>query len=47
VPWSCTQTYFEHTTTSRLHDYVVVSLDRDLSAFLSSDSTVLILTLSS
>jgi hypothetical protein len=41
------QAYFEHTTTPRLCDHVAISLDRDLSAFLSCDSSVLFLALSS
>jgi hypothetical protein len=47
TPWSNTPLYFEHTTTLRLRDHTVNSLDRDLSAFLSYDSVVSILTLSS
>jgi hypothetical protein len=45
--WSLgvTQTYFKHTTTLRLCDHVVDSLDRDLSMFLSYDSYVLTLAL--
>jgi hypothetical protein len=39
--------YFEQSTTSRLCDHAVDSLDRDLSMFLSCDSDVLILALSS
>jgi hypothetical protein len=42
-----TQAHFEQSTTPRLCDHVVDSLDRDLSVFLSCDSTVLILALSS
>jgi hypothetical protein len=42
-----TQAYFEHTTTLKLRNHAAVSLDRDLSAFLSCDSAVLILVLSS
>jgi hypothetical protein len=37
----------KHTTTSRLHDHAVVSLDRDSSVFLSRGSVVLFLALSS
>ena len=36
-----TQAFFEHTTTLRLCDHAVVSLDRDLNAFLSCGSDVL------
>jgi hypothetical protein len=38
--------YSEHTTTSNLCDHVVYLLERDLSAFLSYDSVVLICALS-
>jgi hypothetical protein len=36
---AATQAFFEHTTTPRLYNHTIVSLDRDLSAFLSCDST--------
>jgi hypothetical protein len=34
-----TQAFFKHTTTPRLYDHTTISLYRDLSAFLSRDST--------
>ena len=37
MPWSNTQTHFEHSTSSRLCNHAVDSLERDYSAFLSCD----------
>jgi hypothetical protein len=44
--WSSKKAYFEHTTTSNLCDHAVDLLERDLSAFLSFDSVILIHALS-